>query len=132
MRYEIRSANLKGISLSGGADVIQYYESKKDLNLNKNTVCYGDKLVSTKRVKIGFSLKFKFFYRNHWYKKPFFEWSDWNKCFHWLFFMFWFESIYDDVVDKVIKDHLSEYLEVNKNKLPDFEFTPNPPKPNEK
>ena len=128
--FEIRTANLDAIRTSGGIDVIEYYESKKQLHLDKKYVCYGDKLVSTKRIKVGVSFKFKFFYRNHWYKKPHFQWNNWNKCFHWLFFMFWFESLYDDVVDKVIKDHLSEHLK--ENKLPDFGIVLNPPKTNEK
>lgn len=113
--YQIRTANLDAIRTTGMYhEMIEYYESKKQLHLDKKYVCYGDKLVSTKRIKVGFSFKFKFYFRNHCYLKPYFKWNNWDKCFHWLFFMFWFESIYDDVVDKVIKDHLSEQLEENR------------------
>lgn len=106
--YKIMNKDLDAYSMQG-FDCPEYYDRDKDAHLNKNDTRYGDVLVKTKRVKIGFGIKVKIFYRKHWYWKPYFSWK-YNKYLHWLFFMIWYENEYDDVIDKVQKDHLTEFL----------------------
>jgi hypothetical protein len=107
MGYKIMNRELTAYSLEGW-ECLRYYESNKDLHLNPKMTCYGDVLVQTKRVVSGISLKFKFFFKNHWYWKPSFHWKYGNYYFHFLFFMFWFDFEYVEKFDKIIKDHVAE------------------------
>jgi len=85
------------------------YEQMKQSILNPNSTYYGAKLVILKRIKIGFSIKVKILYRNHFYWKPHFSFK-YSKFFHWLFFMIWFENEFDEVKDYVLKDYLRDKL----------------------
>lgn len=107
MGFRIMNRKLNAYSLEG-MSCINYYEQNKEYHINPKYVSYGDVLVQTKRVVCGFSLKLKFFFRNHWYWKPHYYWKYDIHYFHWLFFMIWIDKEYKDVFDKVIKDHLSE------------------------
>lgn len=110
MSYEVRTRDLSGIKLSGYS-AKEYYDDNFEYHINPKYVSYGDVLVSTKRVKVGFTLKLKILYRRRFYWKPEYRFRpNWGECyFHWLFFMFWFEFNYDDIMDKIVKDHLSEF-----------------------
>lgn len=99
-----------------GQDCIDYYNRNKDLHLNPQLVCYGDVLVKTKDVFSGISFRLKLYFRNHWYWKPSYHWKHGYYYFHWLFFMIWFDKEYIEVFDKIIKDHLSDFLKQNNNK----------------
>ena len=107
MGFKIMNKELNAYSLEG-VQCLDYYERNKEYHINPKYASYGDVLVQTKRVCCGISLKFKLFFRNHWYWKPHFHWKYGTYYFHWLFFMIWFDKEYREVFDKVIKDHLSE------------------------
>gem|GEM_PF-6451371 len=98
--------DLTAYSLSG-FHCEKWYEENKSYYLNPESNYYGQVLVRMKRVKVGFSIKVKLFYRNQWYWKPHFSWK-FSKYFHWLFFMLWVDSEYDDVPDVIVSDHLKE------------------------
>ena len=105
--YQIINRELNAYSLSG-YECLRYYEKDREAHLNPKDSRYGDVLVKMKRVKSGFEFRLKiswlFF---DW--KPKLSWK-YSKYFHWLFFMFWFEFTFLDIVDSVISDHLSETL----------------------
>jgi hypothetical protein len=107
MGYKIMNRELTGYSLAGNY-CPRYYEDNKQMHLNEKYTTYGDVLVQTKRVFSGINLKFRFYFKNHWYWKPSFHWKYGSNYFHWLFFMFWFEREYAEQFDKIIKDHLSD------------------------
>ena len=116
MNYRIMNRKLDAYSLEG-VSCIKYYDENKDRYINPKYNCYGDVLVQTKRVFCGITLRFKVFFKHHWYWKPNFHWKHGLYYFHWLFFMFWYEREYKDVFDKIIKDHLGE-LEASKKTKP--------------
>ena len=107
MGYKIMNRELDAYSLEGW-DCIKSYEENKELYINPKYYLYGSVLVQTKRVLSGFSLKFKIYFKNHWYWKPYYHWKYGTYYFHWLFLMSWFEPEYVDKFDKIIKDYLSE------------------------
>ncbi len=74
--------------------------------LSPDSYVYGFVLVKYKAVKSGITLRLKLRWRG-WYWRPRISWR-YGKHFHWLFFMFWIEYDYDNVPDKIVKDHLSE------------------------
>lgn len=113
MGYKIMNRELTAYSLEGQC-CLDYYESMKDKHISKDYICYGDVLVQTKSVFSGIQVTVSIYFRNHWYWKPSFHWKYSNYYFYWLFFMFWFNKKYIDKPEKVIKDHLAEFL--NKTK----------------
>ena len=109
MGYKIMNRELTAYSLKG-FNCPSYYENNKYLYTDPKYVCYGDVLVETERVCVGFEIRLKLFFRNHWYWKPRFYWKYGDRYFHWLFFMFWINKEYGEVNPKIIKDHLKDEL----------------------
>ena len=107
--YEYRDKEQTGIFQSGGTDLLHTYERNKKYHLMPGSVKYGAVLIRTKRVKVGFEVKVKLFYRDHWYWKPEFYWRYGMRYFYWLFFMIWLDGEYHDVPDGVVMDHLADY-----------------------
>ena len=106
--YQIMNKELTAYSISG-YECLRYYERDKQAHLNPNDSRYGDVLVKMKRVKSGFEIKLKIKWINI-YWKPVFSWK-YNKYFHFLFFMLWFDFSYSDIIDCVISDYLSSYAQ---------------------
>lgn len=106
MNYAIYSKDLSGYKLEGWT-CLESYERDKKWHLDPNSLCYGDKLVSLKRVKSGISIRWTFYWRRHFYWKPQFSWK-YSRYFHWLWFMLWIEDVYCDEIDKIVADHLEE------------------------
>ena len=105
--YKIMNKDLTAYS-SSGWDCPKRYEEDKLAHLNDRDARYGDVLVLLKRVKVGYDIKIRFYFRSHWYWKPIF--SKYGGYFHWLNIMIWANATYDDIKDKVEKDHLTEFL----------------------
>ena len=103
MNYWYMDREQEGIYLSGPY-AYDSYEANRKWHLNEQSVKYGAVLVKTKRVKVGYEVVLKLFWRSQW------EWwpRKYARCFHWLFFMFWLNPIHIDVADGVVKDHLNE------------------------
>lgn len=101
MNKELNATSLEGVQC------LDYYERNKKYHINPKHASYGAVLVESKRVFSGVSLKFKLFFRKHWYWEPHFQWKYGTYYFHWLFFMVWFDKEYRKS-HKIIKDHLSE------------------------
>jgi hypothetical protein len=104
--YQIMNKEMTACSISG-YECLRYYERDKEAHLNPKDSRYGDVLVKMKRVKSGIQIKLKLKWMNI-YWKPRFSW-EYNKYFHWLFFMLWFGFTYSDVIDSVVSDHLSDF-----------------------
>lgn len=104
----IYNKELKSYFLEG-MDCFERYASMKQGVLNPDSHYYGAKLCSTKRVKVAYTIKFSFYFRNQFYWKPVYS-LKYSQYFHWLFFMIWLESEYDEVIDEVLVD----YLEIKK------------------
>ncbi|UZS00242.1 hypothetical protein [Chondrinema litorale] len=107
MLYQVMNPELNAYHF-GGPRAPEWYEEKKEWILNPNSRIYGYKLVKMKRVRSGFEIKLKIFYKAQWYWKPHIQFNKFNRYFHWLFFMLWFEFEYRDIIDKIEKDHLKE------------------------
>lgn len=106
--FAIYNDKLTKMSLrSENADA--FYEEGFEAHLDPESSRYGDKLVLLKRAKVGFQIKFRFYWRNTFHAKPTFYCKDGVRYFHWLCFMSWFDYEYDEVIDKVVKDHLYDF-----------------------
>jgi len=103
--YQIMNKEMTAYSISG-YECLRYYERDKEAHLNPKDSRYGDVLVKMKRVKSGIEIKLKLKWMNI-YWKPHFSWR-YNKYFHWLFLMLWFDFTYTDVIDCVVSDHLAD------------------------
>jgi hypothetical protein len=103
--YAIYNRELTGYSLVGDYRMINdWYERNKKYVLSKDSILYGNVMVSLKRVKCGATIKFRFF-TSFCTWKPELRWK-YDKAFHWLWFHFHFDFEYADVYDKTVKDHL--------------------------
>jgi hypothetical protein len=98
-----------------GWDAEKLYDSYQTAHLNPKSSKYGAVLCTTKRIHYGWTIKirisFKYPYSFYWKWRPAFKWKWGERYFHWLFFNIWLEKEYTTVLDKVIKDHLSDHLQ---------------------
>lgn len=113
--YAITSRDFKSWHLPPtypGDDICKEYNKDrfKKWVLSPESAVYGLVLTRYKKVKSGISIKVKLKWRD-WRWKPRISWR-YGKHFHWLFLMSWIEYEYDNVPDKIVKDHLDEKLKI--------------------
>lgn len=87
------------------SDAYGVYEACKEFVINPRSSRFGDVLVKMKRGRIG--VEFTLHLKKKWIWRPRCE-IKYAKYFHWLFFMFWIDWVYDWVLDEVVVDFLKE------------------------
>jgi len=106
--YEIRSRDLKRISHCGASATRERYDELRAAILNPDSWLYGSVLVTLRRRLEGINVRVRVEWRRpYWRPRGEVRWI-FTPQLHWLWFHVWLDGEYRNVVDTIIRDHLSE------------------------